>query len=353
MKRKILFSAGNGPNSIQIIKNFQNLNFEVLVADIDLDCPGKVFADYFFHLPFISDEKMIIVLKDIIRKYDIDFFVPARESECLITSFLRDDFKKLGCTLVTPNTKTLETSIDKSYLYNFLSENTDIPMMKYHVVKSKDDLEEGFKKLAGLELSIKPATGAGSRGFAIINDTPLDAKSFFTSKNQFLTLSKQNLLAMFENSNDAPTTLLMEMLNGKHYDATALCKNGKIICQFVKTREEAKIGTITKGEIVEHKEIEQINTKIVEKLNTTGLIATQFIGNKLIEINPRWSTSLVTEDINEYLLDLQVWAEEKIDLTNFNKDKYLNTRMIRYWDLMVYKDSDYNIIKCDEKGIIS
>lgn len=353
MKKKILFSAGNGPNSIQIIKNFKNLSFEVYVADIDIDCPGKIFADYFFHLPFINDEKMIPVLKNIIVKYKIDFFVPARENECLITSYLRDEFKDIGCTLVTPNTKTLKTSINKAFLYDFLSNNTNIPMMRYHIVNSKNDLEEGFNRLSDLKLSIKPAIGAGSRGFAIIDDTHMDAKSFFSSKNQFITLSKENLLQMFDNSQDTPTTLLMEMLEGIHYDATALCKDGEIICQFVKTREEAKIGTITKGEVIEHNEIKQINKEIVKKLNTTGLIATQFIGNKIIEINPRWSTSLVTNHINEYLLDLQVWAGEEIDLSKFNKTKYLNTRMSRYWDLKVYKDVDYNVIKCDENGIIS
>ncbi|MBE0470917.1 MAG: ATP-grasp domain-containing protein [Methyloprofundus sp.] len=351
--KKILFSAGNGPNSIQIIKSFKKLDFEVLVADIDEKAPGKLFADKFFQLPRLDDHAMMPLLKEIIQKYRIDFFVPVRESECLIASRIRDEFSVLGCVLVTPNTKTIETSINKAYLYDFLAEQTDIPMMDYHVVNSLNDLKKGFKKLKHKELSIKPASGAGGRGFAIISDTPIDAKEFFTSKSQFSVFSKNQLIDMFAQSKGSvPPTILMEMLKGVHYDATMLCKDGEVLIQFVKTREESRIGTITKGEVVVNQEIEEINKKIAQVLNATGLIATQFIGNKIIEINPRWSTSLVCAQIDEYLADLKVWSGEELDFSGFDFASYLGTRMARFWDMQVYKEKEIPIIKCSVEGII-
>lgn len=337
MSKKIFFSVGNGPNSIYIIKTFKKLGFYVVVGDGNSDSAGKLFADEFVKLPMQSDTSYFPKIFEVIKKFDINFFVPFREEECLNASKLRSKFLELNCTLVTPNSETLEISIDKANLYNFLSQKSDIPMMKYHIVNSLESFQEGVTKLKDYNLAIKPAKGAGSRGFVILKNELIQAKEFFTSKNEFTTLTLEYMENMLKNSNEIPKLILMEMLNGVHYDTNMLCRDGEILFQSVKTRAEAKIGTITKGTILRNEELEKINRKIVKLLNTTGLISTQFIGDKLIEINPRWSTSLVYENINEYLMDLQVWAREDLKLNEMNFENYQGVKMVRYWDVGVFK----------------
>lgn len=340
MNKTLFFSVGNGPNSIYIIKMFQSLGYKIIVGDGNKDSAGKLFADKFILLPMQSDPHYFETILEIIKKEKVNYFVPFREVECLESSKIRQRFLDENCILVTPNTLTLETAIDKAHLYDFLCEKSDIPMMKYHVVDSLQSFEEGLVKLQNYSLAMKPAQGAGSRGFVILKNKPFSAKEFFTSKNEFVTLSNNAIREMLKNSEEIPKLLLMEMLEGTHYDTNMVCKDGEILYQSVKTRAEAKIGTITKGTILHHPELEEINRKIVKLLNTTGLISTQFIGNKLVEINPRWSTSLVVDGINEYLMDLQVWANEKIQIDPKVNKEYIDTQMLRFWDLKVFKDKD-------------
>lgn len=130
----------------------------------------------------------------------------------------------------------------------------------------------------------------------------------------------------------------MESLNGIHYDSNMICKNGEVLFQSVRTREEAINGTITKATVVKNEELFEINRKIARALNVDGYICTQYIGNKLIEINPRWSTSINYQNFNEYLMALNLAQNIDIGVSMHEYDKYVNTKFIRYFDVKVYKD---------------
>ena len=336
--KKIFFTIANTHGTVYLFKEFKKLGYEIIAGDMNEDVIGRFFADRFYRLPAQKSEKYIEALLEVVRKEKIDFIIPSGELECLKIARTREEFLSLDCIPVVTNTKTLEICIDKADSYDFLRENTDIPMMKYHIVDSLSSFEEGMSKFAPDEaLSIKPSMGSGSRGFAMISDRPLDANEFFLSKNSFLTLTPEHIREMLRTSKEIPRLILMEFLDGIHYDTNMICKNGEVLFQSIRTREEAKVGTITKATIVENEEIYEINRKIAKALNVEGYICTQFIGNKLIEINPRWSTSLNTDEINEYKMALDLANGEDIHVTDEAAEKYRGTRFLRYFDVMVYR----------------
>lgn len=336
--KKIFFTVSNNPGTAYVIREFKKLGMTVYTGDINKDAIGKFFTDKFFLLPPQDDEKYVDHLLQIVKKEKIELVVPAGENECLKIANVKDRFLDLNCIPVVVNTETLEISIDKANLYDYLSNNSDIPMMNYHVVNNLENFEEGLELLKNYDLCIKPATGSGTRGFAILNNKSLSANDFFTKKTDFYNLSINNLREMLNNSTNIPKLILMEMLEGVHYDSNMICKNGEILFQSVRTREETALGTITKATVVRNNEIEGINKKITRALDTTGYICTQFIGNKLIEVNPRWSTSLNYDNINEYLMSIKLLLGEDITIGEKEHDAYFGTKMLRYWDVIVYKD---------------
>jgi hypothetical protein len=64
----------------------------------------------------------------------------------------------------------------------------------------------------------------------------------------------------------------------------------------------------------------------------------QYIGNKLVEINPRWSTSLNTDDINEYGMAVDLALGKEISVSEEANTSYIGTKFLRYFDVLVYKD---------------
>lgn len=337
--KKIFITVGNSHSTVYLIKSFKSIGYEVFIGDMNKDAIGKHFADKFFILPAQKSKEYISSLLSIIEKEKIDILVPAGEQECLKIVKEKNKFLHLGCTPIVTNIETLEISVDKADSYDFLVKNTDIPFMKYHTINSFKDLEIGLKKLKECKaLAIKPSQGSGSRGFTILTKEVTNAEEYFNSKSSFGRMSIKDLKNLLKNSPSIPKLILMEMLDGVHYDSNMICKNGEVLFQSIRTREEAKVGTITKATIVDNQEIYDINKRIAKALSVDGYICTQYIGNKLIEINPRWSTSLNTDTINEYVMAIDLALGKNIKITDKEKVEYLNTKFLRYFDVLVYKD---------------
>lgn len=336
---RVLFSTTGGPSTAYAVRWFQKQGFEVYGGDANPEAIGHLLCDHFTVLPRQDAPDYFDAIFDLIEQHEIDYYAPFGEQEALEASKMRACFEERGCTLVAANTKTLEIAIDKPRCYAYLKAHTDIPIMRHRLVTSASEFDEALAELApaGGRLCVKPASGSGSRGFVLLDDT-LTAEAFFSSKNDLMRLPTETIRTLLTDSAAPPRLLLMEYLEGVHYDTNMVCRDGEILFQSAKTREEARIGTITRGTIVRHEALEAINRQIARALDTTGLISTQFIGDTLVEINPRWSTSILTDDVDEYMMSLQVCAGEPLrdDLPATAGDGYLGTRMIRHWDIAVY-----------------
>ncbi len=345
--KKILLTVSNNSGTTYLIREFKMLGMTVYTGDLNTDAIGKFFADKFIPLPPQDADNYIGTLLEVVEREMIDFIVPFAEMECLEVAKIKDKFLRLNCIPIVTNIKTLETSIDKASLYDFLSNTTDIPMMNYHIVNNLKDYEDGLEKLKGFDLCIKPATSSGTRGFVILSDICISANELFTTKMDFIKYSSGDLRNILTNSEGIPKLILMEMLEGTHYDSNMICKDGNILFQSIRTREEVALGTITKATILRNSEIEEINRKIASALDTTGYICTQYIGNKLIEVNPRWSTSLNYGNINEYLMSIKLLLGDDIIVDEKENDDYCDTKMLRYWDYIVYKGDTLKPVEKD------
>ena len=92
---------------------------------------------------------------------------------------------------------------------------------------------------------------------------------------------------------------IMERLSGEEIDVDVLSWKGELLVAVCKTRERAYGGTLIQGEIVKRPEIIKQIEKILKVIPLSYLSVFQFIGGKLLEINPRIAgTMIYTESFN-------------------------------------------------------
>ena len=338
MQKSIFFPVSNAGGANYKIQAFQAIGWRVIAGDANPNAVGRFTADAFYQLPWQSDPEYFTRIFEIIKKEKIDVYVSAGEKESLQVARMRDDFLALGCTPTAADTNTLELAIDKCALFTYLQEKTDIPLPLFRTIQNEADFNEGLKALDGTRLCMKPASTSGSRGFVLIGEET-SPERVFNNRITYLTVSPDFVRRGFAEG-VIPKMIMMEYLDeGANVNASIIAKDGKLIFSSVHTREDMAAGLSTGGSIIHHEEIVEINRHIAKALGTTGFIMSQFIGNKLIEINPRWSTSIIYKSVNEYLMGIKVWTGEEITIDPQDIAYHQRLTYKRYYEQLVYDDA--------------
>jgi hypothetical protein len=138
---------------------------------------GKfVYENYIDGIPFFSNPGFENYLNQIIKKYKIDFLIPAHDSVALKLSEIAKD---LNCVVIGAPKKTCEICRSKKKTYEIFKNIIKIPMMY-------NETFETNPSLLRYPLFLKPEIGEASRGTFIAQS--LDDLNFYTKKNKELLI---------------------------------------------------------------------------------------------------------------------------------------------------------------------
>ncbi len=186
-------------NSLRFVK-FINL----FGASSEDDNGRMVYQNYIPNMPYITDERFIEKLNNIIQEYKIDYIYPAHDSVVLE---LAKYANKLDAEVVSSSYETCCICRSKSKTYKVFDEDNITPRMFENI----DDVSE-------YPVFIKPDVGQGSNGASIINN-------------------KEELSVKIAERNEK--MLVLEYLPGKEYTVDCFSdKNGKLV--FCAMRERIK-----------------------------------------------------------------------------------------------------------------
>lgn len=342
---KVLVSAVGAPGCSTLIRKIrENGERKVTIVGIDADEEvfGNFYSDIFYKVPTIDKEseyrKAIV---DIIKKEQPDVFYPVSSSEVPIISDMKEEIEALGTKVCVSSNKSILLSENKYELYKLLDEN-GISVPTFFYPKNLDEFNKYAKELGYPEKQIcfKPHISKGSRGFRIIDDSISRKDLLLNYKPEARYMSMKEFNEIFENEEEFPKLLLMEVARGDELDVMALCDKGENFITTIKTREKNRWGIITLGELIENEEIKDYTNKIVELTGLSYNVGIQFIGKKVIEINPRPSTFIYHDTINEPYLAIKYRLGEisKENLKNIGLNIQTGVRMIRYMDQIFYED---------------
>lgn len=335
-KRTIFFPITSAGGTVYKIRAFQEMGWRVVGGDANPFAIGKFICDAFYQLPWRSEPNYYDEIIKVIKQEKVDVYVTSGEMESLEVARNRKKFLELGCIPTAANLKTLEMGVDKCNFFEFLQSEVDIPLPLFHSVETLDDFDEGLEELSGAKVCMKPAVTSGSKGFVVVSDDPPPPDEIFKKRISYPMVSTAYIRDALRNS-ALPKMIMMEYLeDGENLNASLVGRDGELIFSSVHTRENVKDGLSTRGRIVKNNEIVEYNRRIAKALELTGFIVAQYIGNKIIEINPRWSTSIIYKTVNEPLMGIKVWTGEEIIINPDDVKVHQTLSYERYYETKIY-----------------
>lgn len=340
---KILVSASGAPGCstlIKMLKSISERKIETVAVDMDEEAVGRFLADKFYRVPPADHEDYLGTMLEIVKKEEVDVFYVVSSAEVLKIAENRKEFERLCCQVTASNPESIRKVSNKYSLYKNLQKNTDVPVLRYFYPKSLSEFVQFAEKLGYPEnrVCFKPHVSKGSRGFRILDARISRRDLLLNYKPESTFMSLEEFIEIFKEG-DFPELIIMEFVEGIHYDAMCLADEGTPLLTTIKTREATRWGVIVKGELVYKPELIEICNKIIREFRLSYNVGLQFIGDKIVEINPRPSTFIYQNDLIEPYLAIRLALREisHEEIMHYQEKIHYGRRMVRYMDQVFWE----------------
>jgi carbamoyl-phosphate synthase large subunit len=341
---KVLLTACGCPGAstlIRMLKNNGERKIEIIGTDMDKEAVGKFLADRFYKVPPGESKKYIPTMLEIVEKEEPDVLFPESSNEVFFLACNVARFLTLGTKVLVSDPESIKVSNNKYTMYETLRKNTDIDLPKYISVESFDQFLDGIERLGYPETPVvfKPHISKGSRGVRILDPKIDRIEHLLKEKPISKYMSLQAFEEIFSEVENFPKLLVMEFLEGMEMTADSISMMGRELFTTVKTVEQARWGVIVKGELVKRDDLVEQTRKILKAIPLSYCVNLQFIGGKLIEINPRVSTFIYQRDVMAPYLAIKLGLGElsEEDIMTYREKIDYGRRMVRYMDQVFHK----------------
>ncbi len=341
---KVLLTACGCPGAstlIRMLKNNGERDIELVGTDMDEEAVGRFMADRFYQVPAGRSKEYIPAMLDIVEKEKPDVLFPESTFEVHPLACNKKKFEERGVSVVVSSPEAIAIANNKYRMYEELRKNTDIHLPRYRSVENLEEFLTAIEELGYPRNPVifKPHVGKGSRGVRIL-DASVDKKQLLMEKKpNSKYMSLEAFKQIFTDETDFPKLIVMEYLDGMERTTDALCLNGKELLTTVKTVEQARWGVIVRGELVHRPDLIEQTRKILRAIPLSYCVNIQFIGDKLIEINPRVSTFIYQKDVIAPYLAIKLALEEITpeEIRTYATKIDYGRRMTRYMDQVFHK----------------
>lgn len=258
---KVLISAAGyqgGYSLVKALKETKERDVTVIGTDMDGNSAARLYCDAFYKVPPSTSRSYNSEVTSLLKIIQPDVVIPASSAELLNFHVIK---RKVKSKILISDFKSLVFFLDKIETYNRLKGIVPIPNYLFC-----DSCYE------------KPKQGKGGKGIVL---------------------------------HKTDETFIMECLKGEQIDIDVLSWGKELLLAVPKIRERAYGGTLIQGEIVKRPELVEQIQKIINEVPFYYLSVFQFIGGKLLEINPRMAGSMVyAEDFNLPYLAIKLALKE-------------------------------------------
>ena len=276
---KILLLASGYLGAYQLIQEFHKKGIEVIGTDINPNSAARFYCDKFYVVSSgnIENQYYLGEIEKIVKKERPDVILPGSSSEVYHLAVFKEHIEKFGTKIMVGSAEVVRTALDKGLTYETLQGIIPLPKSFYS--------EKG--------LIIKPSQGKGAR----------------------------NIWEMDRH-------FVMEKLTGEEIDVDVLSLNGEVLTACFKKRERTYGGTLIEGEIVERPYLMPQIEKIVKTIPIDYLSVIQFIGDKLLEINPRIAGAIMDYEIPYMAIQLALGKIEPNGIKTYKTN--IGKRVAKY-----------------------
>ncbi len=341
---KILMTGGGAPQAPTLIRHLRE-NGErpvgIVAMDMNPQACGRWMADKFYQIPPAGANGYRERLREIIEAESPDALLNVCGSDVLHIAPMKEELEALGTVVICPSAGAVDTANNKFKLFSTLKKVDGVEVPEF---VSPGSLKE-FVSLArdmgypNRDLCFKPHVSKGSRGFRILSERFDRRDLLLNHKPTALYMTLDEIQSIFRNSDEFPSLLLMEVVTGEEIDLMPIGYGGGALRPTRKPREPHRWGVIDRGELVERPELERSAAKVIEVTGLTYNISIQYIGEKVIEINPRTSTFIYQKDLNEpwLAIKLALGLITPDEVREYQKRIRFGRRMVRIMDQIFFE----------------
>lgn len=336
---RVLLTACGCPGAstlIRMLKGIVERRIEVIGADVDDQAVGRFLADSVHVVPPADDPTFVQSLLDLVDAVEPDVVFSQSSAEVPVLARHLERFEERGVAVPISRPEAIDIASNKHTMYETLRVKTDLPLPAYRLVPSLDSFRDAISELRYPDCPIcfKPPIAKGSRGFRVL-DAHADRKDLLLNQepnSRYITIEECE--AIFREDLAFPDLLVMEMLEGPGYTTDPIVLNGEMLLCTVKTMEAARWGVIVRGELVDRPELVEQTSEILKAIPLSYNVNLQFIGERLIEINPQVSTFIYQDDLNAPYLAIRLALGEigPDDVRAYQDRVAIGRRMVRYMD---------------------
>jgi carbamoyl-phosphate synthase large subunit len=323
--------APGGPRLVRALRENGERTLEVIGTDITDRSAGRFLCDAFHVVPRGDDPAFAETLADLAERTGADCVLPTSSSEVLSLAQGREHF---AMPLLVADAGGIARCQDKQAT-TLAATNAGVPIPETYLVGTPDEFREAAESLGypAVDICMKPPSAKGSRGFRILSANVDRRWALLEARPGPLPLSVDEALEAI-GAHDFPPLLVMELVTGPEHTVDGICRDGRLILGHAKTREAMRAGLAMWFQTVDRPDLVAAADRLAQELGLDWLVNVQFIGDRLLEINPRISTVMYQEDLNlPYLAVRHALGEiSRDELAGLGSRARPTRRVLRYYE---------------------
>ena len=297
---KLVLTAVGCPGASTLIRMLKaNGEREIVVHGVDMrpDAVGRFLCDGFSLVPAGASPGYIPALATVVEKVRPDLLFVQSSHEIETVARHRGVFEELGARVLADGVSGIETAGDKALMHKACAA-IPVPQPRLLLPRSLDEFVAGARELGYPEVPVcfKPPVAKGSRGFRILSAEVDRVHELLHERpiNRYMTLPEFE--GLFRDVEPFPELMLVEYVDAPEITVDLFADKGEMVFHQTRTREEFLTGLAMAFKTIDRPDLVELSRKVVLHLTLDYFQSIQWIGGKLLEINPRVSTFVYQED---------------------------------------------------------
>jgi biotin carboxylase len=337
---RVLLTASGAPGAARLIRALrENGERELAVIGTDMSerSGGRFLCDAFHVVPPGASDEFAPAVAELALREGADVVFPQSSGEVVQFAANRGLF---AMPVMVASPEAIAACDDKAQTMA-LAERAGVKAPRTHLARTPGEFRAAAAELGypACDVCMKPPQAKGSRGFRVLSANVDRRRQLLEARPGPLPLSVDEALEAI-GEEDFPPLLVMELAAGKEHTVDGICRGGRMLLGHAKTREAMRAGLAMYFETAAQPVLEDAARRLVRELALDWFVNVQFIGEHLLEINPRISTIVYQDDLNlPYLAVRHALGEVgEEQLAAHGAAVRTTRRALRYYDQVEYDE---------------
>ncbi|MCX6363380.1 MAG: ATP-grasp domain-containing protein [Actinobacteria bacterium] len=341
---KLVLTAVGCPGASTLVRMLKaNGEREISIHGVDMraDAIGRFLCDGFDLVPAGASPGFIPALAAVVERVRPDLLFVQSSHEIEVVARHRGVFEALGAKVLADGVNGIETAGDKALMHAACSQIA-VPQPGLLLPRSLGEFVAGARELGYPDVPVcfKPPVAKGSRGFRILSAEVDRVHELLHERpiNRYMTLPE--LESLFRGVEPFPRLMLMEYVDAPEITVDLFADKGEMVFHQTRTREEFLTGLAMAFKTIDRPDLVELSRQVVRHLQLDYFQSIQWIGGKLLEINPRVSTFVYQEDFIIPYLGIK-YALGELDAAGValaQSRVRFSRRSVRYYDQVFWDE---------------